>query len=366
MRKIIVAIDSFKGCLTSMEANQAASEGVRLKMPEAEVVQIPVSDGGEGWLEAFQTALGGELVQPHVKDPLMRPVVAPYLVLGDKAVIEMAKASGLTLLAPEERNPLVASSYGTGQLVTAAIRRGCKDIIVGLGGSATSDCGMGMLRAIIDDFTQHTSLPADSINPRAWDEVLTALSDVRFTIATDVTNPLCGETGAAEVFAPQKGATPEMVRSIDVRAKRFADASARHFGYDCQHQPGAGAAGGLGYAFMQYMKAECRSGIDLLLDAVDFDERLNGAGLVITGEGSADRQTLMGKLPYGILLRAHLHDVPVCLLAGRVKDRQLLLDAGFTHVECINPPGLPLEEAMRPEIAKRNIANLDIWKYVCA
>jgi glycerate kinase len=354
-RKMIVAIDSFKGCLTSMEANQAASDGVRLKMSEAEVVQIPVSDGGEGWLEAFQTALGGELVQILVKDPLMRPVVAPYLVQGDKAVIEMAKASGLTLLAPEERNPLVASSYGTGQLVADAIRRGCKDIIVGLGGSATSDCGLGMLRAVIDAFTQQLSLQEESINPGTWNEVLAALHDVKFTIATDVTNPLCGKQGAAEVFAPQKGATPEMIRCLDARARRFAEDSARHFGYDCQNQPGAGAAGGLGYAFMQYMKAECRSGIELLLDAVHFDELLKDADLVITGEGSADRQTLMGKLPYGILQRARHHNIPVCLLAGRIKDQQLLIDAGFTHVKCINPPELPLEEAMKPETAKRNI-----------
>lgn len=150
MKKIIVAIDSFKGCLTSAEANQAASEGVFAKMPEAEVVQIPVSDGGEGWLEAFYSAMGGELVEVNVKDPLMRTIVAQYLMQGDTAVIEIAKASGLTLLSPEERNPMVATSYGTGQLVVDAVRKGCKRIIVGLGGSATSDCGIGMLRAIID------------------------------------------------------------------------------------------------------------------------------------------------------------------------------------------------------------------------
>ena len=344
MRKIIVAIDSFKGCLTSAEANRAAEEGILAQMPDAKVIRIPVSDGGEGWLEAYQSALGGVLVDVNVKDPLMRPIVAPYLVKGKTAVIEIAKASGLTLLSAGERNPMTATSYGTGQLVVDAVRRGCKHIIVGLGGSATSDCGMGMLRAVIDAFAEHGS----------WDDVR-ELDDVRFTIATDVTNPLCGEKGAAHVFAPQKGATPEMVHMLDARAKRFAETSAKHFGYDRQEMPGAGAAGGLGYAFLQYMNAECRSGIDLLLDAVGFDEHLKEASLVITGEGSADRQTLMGKLPFGILQRARAHQVPLVLIAGRINDRQQLLDAGFSRVECINPPALSIEEAMKPETAKRNI-----------
>ena len=344
MKKIIGAIDSFKGCLTSAEANQAASEGVLDKMPDAKVVQVPVSDGGEGFMEAFQAAMGGELVEVNVKDPLMRTIVAQYLMQDDTAVIEIAKASGLTLLSPEERNPMVATSYGTGQLVVDAVRKGCKNIIVGLGGSATSDCGIGMLQAIIAAFAKHGN----------WDDVH-ELDDVRFTIATDVTNPLCGENGAAHVFAPQKGASPEMVEGLDARAKRFAEASAKHLGRDCQNNPGAGAAGGLGYAFLQYMNADCRSGIDLLLDTIHFDDLLSDADLVITGEGSADRQTLMGKLPFGILQRAQKHDVPVMLIAGRIADEQQLLDAGFSRVACINPPGLPLEIAMQPATAKENI-----------
>ena len=336
MKKIIVAIDSFKGCLISVEANQAASEGIIDKMPDAQVVQVPVSDGGEGWLEAFYAAMGGEIIEVNVKDPLMRPVVAQYLVQGDTAVIEIAKASGLTLLKPEERNPMVATSYGTGQLVVDAVRRGCKRIIVGLGGSATSDCGIGMLEAI-----ENSKLKMEN--------------DVRFTIATDVTNPLCGENGAAHIFAPQKGATHEQVIDLDARAKRFAEASAKHLGRDCQNAPGAGAAGGLGYAFLQYMNAECRSGIDLLLDTIHFDDLLHDVDLVITGEGSADRQTLMGKLPFGILQRAQKHQVPVMLIAGCIADEQILLDAGFARVACINPPGLPLEIAMQPATAKENI-----------
>ena len=374
MGKIIVAIDSFKGCLTSAEANRAAVEGILARMPEAEVLSIPVSDGGEGWLEAFRsltptpspvgrgisttpTAPSGEgsptptlpsregvLVEVDVRDPLMRHVTAPYLVMGDTAVIEIAKASGLMLLSEEERNPMIATSYGTGQLVADAVRRGCRHIIVGLGGSATSDCGIGMLRAIIDNFAKHGS----------WDDVH-ELDAVHVTIATDVTNPLCGENGAAHVFAPQKGATQEMVQLLDARAKRFAEVSARHFGYDCQNEPGAGAAGGLGYAFLQYMNAERQSGIDLLLDTIGFDRLLDDASLVVTGEGASDRQTLMGKVPYGILQRAKAHQVPVALIAGRIEDRQELLHAGFSQVVCINPPDLPTEETMKPETAKRNI-----------
>jgi glycerate kinase len=378
MKKVIVAIDSFKGCLTSAEANQAAREGILSKMPEAEVVQVPVSDGGEGFMEAFQAAMGGEIVEVNVKDPLMRTIVAQYLVQGDTAVIEIAKASGLTLLSPEERNPMVATSYGTGQLVVDAVRKGCKHIIVGLGGSATSDCGIGMLRAIIDSFAKGMS----------WDDVR-ELDDVRFIIATDVTNPLCGENGAAHVFAPQKfaikreqseldsiaerkqtrpqvkGASHDDVLALDARAKRFAEASAKHLGRDCQNKPGAGAAGGLGYAFLQYMNADCRSGIDLLLDTIHFDDLLQNADLVITGEGSADRQTLMGKLPFGILQRcrnvtrnqqhAQQHHIPVMLIAGRIADEQLLLAAGFARVACINPPNLPLEIALQPSTAKENI-----------
>jgi glycerate kinase len=265
----------------------------------------------------------------------MRPIVARYLLRDDLAVIEMAQASGLMLLTKEERNPLVASSYGTGQLVTDAVRRGARHIVVGLGGSATSDAGMGMLDAI----------------HQAHD---IALEEVQFTIATDVRNPLCSENGAAYVFAPQKGATPEDVVALDERARRFAEDSARRFGYDRSEVAGAGAAGGLGYAFMQYMDADRTSGIRLLLDAIKFRETANGADLIITGEGSADRQTLMGKLPMGILQQAGR--TPVCLIAGRVADREQLLKAGFLRVACINPKGIALETALRKDVAMRNIS----------
>lgn len=340
--KFIVAIDSFKGCLTSQEANLAAAEGIRIAYPAAEVVQIPVSDGGEGFMEAFRSAIGGALQEVTVCDPLMRPVKARYLLKDKTAVIEVAQACGLPLLTKEERNPMVATTYGVGELVADAVRKDAEHVIVGLGGSATSDAGVGMIRALVDAFAKNGT----------WDDAVD-LKQVRFTIASDVTNPLCGENGAAYVFGPQKGAVPDEVRVLDERARRFAEISARHFGFDRSEARGAGAAGGLGYAFLQYLDAECTSGIRLLLQTVKFEEIVKDADLVITGEGSADRQTLMGKLPIGILEQSGT--VPVCLIAGRIKDREQLLNAGFAYVECINPAGITLEEAMREEVATQNI-----------
>ena len=350
--KVVIAIDSFKGCLTSKEANEAAAEGIRNAYPDAEVVEVPVSDGGEGYMEAFHAAIGGRLEEVMVRDPLMRPVLAKYLLHNEMAVIEIAQACGLTLLTKEERNPMVATSFGTGQLVADAVRKGAKHIIVGLGGSATSDAGIGMLRALIDTFAKNKS----------WDDI-EAFKNVTFTIASDVKNPLCGEHGAAHVFAPQKGATPEMVVALDERARKFAEVSAKHFGHDCSQMAGAGAAGGLGYAFLQYLHARSMSGIQLLLDTIRFKELGKDADLIITGEGSADRQTLMGKLPMGILEQSV--QAPVILIAGRINDRKDLLNAGFARVECINPPGIALEEAMRKEVAQQNIRQLieqlDTW-----
>ena len=343
--KVVIAIDSFKGCLSSKEANEAAAEGIRRAYPDVEIIKVPVSDGGEGYMEAFRAAIGGKLEEVMVRDPMMRPVTAKYLLQGETAVIEIAQASGLTLLTKEERNPMVATSYGTGQLVADAVRKGARHIIIGLGGSATSDAGIGMLKALISAFTKQGQ----------WDDI-TAFKDVTFTIASDVKNPLYGEKGAAHVFAPQKGATPEMVLRLDERARKFAELSAKHFGFDRSQMLGAGAAGGLGYAFLQYLDAKSVSGIQLLLDTIRFKELVKDADLIITGEGSADRQTLMGKLPVGILKQAG--SVPVYLIAGRISDREELLNAGFARVECINPPGISLEEAMRKEVAQQNIRQL--------
>ena len=336
MKRIIVALDSFKGCLRSVEANAAAMLGVLDIWPEAEVRDVTVSDGGEGFMEAFHAAIGGSILSVRVHDPLMREASAKYLLNGQTAVIEVAEACGLWRLRADERNPLIATSYGVGELVLDAVKNGAKQIIVGLGGSGTSDAGKGMIEALSD------SLCLTEIPPT-----------LRFIIATDVNNPLCGENGAAHVYGPQKGATAEMVVELDARARQFAEESAKRMGFDRSGEAGAGAAGGLGYAFMQHLRAERHSGVDLLLDTIHFDELVQDADLVITGEGASDRQTLMGKLPMGIL--RHSGKTPVLLIAGRISDHEELLQAGFAEVKCINPPGIPLEEAIRPEVAKENI-----------
>ena len=345
MRSYVLVIDSFKGCLTSLEAEAVVSETICRADPLAEVVSVPVSDGGEGMLDAFLAVMGGERVSLRVRDPLGCPITASYGVTRERvALIESAQAVGLHLVPPGRRNPLVASSYGVGQLVADAYRRGYRQFIVGLGGTATCDGGVGMLQALVD---------ALGVEREALCE---ALCDCHFILASDVTNPLCGPRGAACVFAPQKGATPAMVSEIEDRMRELAYRAADHLGYDRSGEPGAGAAGGLGYAFMQFLGAECRSGINLLLEYLHFDDLILGADCVITGEGSADEQTLMGKLPYGIMRRARSAGVPTWLVAGRVGARDKLLTAGFERIACINPPGTPPDVAMRPEVARANLS----------
>lgn len=342
---ILLALDSFKGCLTSEEVEAAFARALTAR--GADVSSLPLSDGGEGMLQAFTAALHGQTIEVEVHDPLMRPVTARYGLAPDgTAIIESAQACGLTLIPAAERNPLTATSYGVGELVAHAARRGCRRFIIGLGGSGTSDAGRGMLRGLTD-----TLAPGGAI-----DEVIhNMLGGCRFVLACDVRNPLYGPEGAAHVFAPQKGATPDMVDELDRRARHFAELSARRMGWDASTLPGAGAAGGLGYAFLQYLQATMESGADLLLDLAGFDHLLKHADLVITGEGHADRQTLMGKLPERVMQRARQQGIPVWLIAGQADDTASLLQAGFSRVSSLTPAGMPLEEAIRPETARKNI-----------
>lgn len=352
--KVVVAMDSFKGSLTSREANSAAAEALAGK---AEVSALTMSDGGEGLLDAVADATGARMETAAVHDLMMRRRTARYAVTADgTVVVEVAEAVGLTLVKQEERNPMRATSYGVGELIAAAVRRGGRRFVVGLGGSGTSDAGIGMLRALVDSFGKR--MPSGTVDG-GIDNVLadSPLAGCSFTIATDVRNPLLGADGAAAVFAPQKGATPEMVEQLEERARRFAGFSARHYGRDFSAEPGAGAAGGLGYAFLQYLGARRESGADLMLRFARFDAMLSGVGLVITGEGSADRQTLMGKMPARVLEAARRRGVPVWLLAGRVADREELLQAGFSRVGQVTPPDMPLAEAMRKDVARENIKN---------
>lgn len=346
--KILFAIDSFKGCLTSAEAEAAAMRGLREAVPCAETTAVAVADGGEGMVDALVAATGGRQVRVRAHDALMRPVDAAYGLLPDgTAVVEVAQACGLARLTAEERRPLLATSYGAGEIIADAVSQGHRHFVVGLGGTATSDAGLGMLRALVDRLSPHGTLD---------DALRGTLGQCTFTLACDVTNPLCGPQGAAAVFGPQKGATPVMVALLDRRAAQFARIAARHFGHDCSERPGAGAAGGLGYAFMQCLGARAESGARLLLRMTRFDALLDGATAVVTGEGSADAQTLMGKLPQEVLAASRRRGVPVWLVAGRVADADRLTAAGFARVACINPPGTPLAEAMRPDVAKDRLA----------
>lgn len=342
--KIILATDSFKGCMTSEEIENAICSASSGKF---EFHKIPMSDGGEGMLETFIAAMNGEIVETTVHDPLMRPITAKYGITTDgTAIIETAKACGLTLMSPEERNPITATTYGVGELIIHALHSGCRNFIIGLGGSGTSDSGTGMLKAILENY------PSEKDIKNVIDK---EMRHCRFTLASDVRNPLYGANGAAYTFAPQKGATREMVIELDKRAREFAEKSAVIMGKDTSNFPGAGAAGGLGYAFLQYFNATFQSGADLLLDLTNFEGLLDGTDLVITGEGHADNQTLMGKLPERVLRRTLTHNIPVWLIAGRASHCEELRSAGFAEVFSITPDSMPTEEAVKPENAKVNI-----------
>lgn len=343
--RILLAIDSFKGCMTTTEVEDIFAQGLRAQGHT--VTALPMSDGGDGMLLAFTTAVHATLIQTKVHDPLMREVTAMYGVTPDgTAIIETAQACGLALLSPDERNPLLASTYGVGELITAAFRQGCRRFIIGLGGSATSDAGRGMLQALAQAFTDESTIYSLPDSP---------IARCRFILASDVRNPLYGRDGAAFIYAPQKGATPSMVKELDERAIRFSETAAAVMGKDSSHIPGAGAAGGLGYAFLQFLNATVRSGADTLLDLYSIDTLLPSFDLIITGEGHADRQTLMGKLPERVLQRALSHSVPVWLVAGRVSDASHLHDAGYTLVSSLTPPDMSLADAIQPLQTQKNI-----------
>lgn len=347
--KIIIAMDSFKGCLSSAEAAEAARKALAEVMPDAEIYSMAVSDGGDGMLDAFAAAMGARIETAAVHDPLMRRITARYGVCSDgTAIIETAEACGLTLMKPEELNPMRAVTCGVGELIAAAVKRGSRRFIIGLGGSGTSDAGIGMLRTLTEIFAGN----GGNINEMMKGD----MGKCFFTLACDVNNPLYGTNGAAAVYGRQKGATPEMIPLLDRRAEKFAEMAARHCGHDCSMQPGAGAAGGLGYAFMQFFNTEIRNGADLMLDICRFDEVAKGADLIITGEGHADKQTLMNKMPARILERAKALGIPVRLLAGDVDNREELLAAGFERVEKITPGNMDTSKAMIPDVARENIS----------
>ena len=334
MRKIVIACDSYKGCLSSSEVACAAAKGVAEIYPDCEIIRLAVADGGEGTVDALVETLGGHLECAEVSDPLGRPVKAAYGIAGDLAIIESAAACGLTLLTKEERNPLITTTKGLGELILAAIDKGCRRFLIGLGGSATNDGGMGMISA---------------------DGFLERARGLSFTVACDVDTPYIGAHGASRVFGPQKGASEEDVEILEERLRGYALKILADTGIDVSDMAGAGAAGGLGGAFRAYLGAELKRGVDLVLDQIGFDSIIDGADLVITGEGCSDYQTLKGKTAAGVLERAKRKGIPVMLVSGAIRDGQMLRDGGFGVIAAASPQGMSLAEAMRPETAEHNI-----------
>ena len=334
--KTLLALDSFKGCLTAPEAVDA----VAAALAGRDVCRMPLSDGGEGFSECLAGCLGGVFRTVSVHDPLGRPVDARYALLEDGriAVIETAAASGLTLLKPEELDPLNASSIGTGELMQDAVQQGVKEIWVGLGGTAVMDCGTGLLQAL-------APLPAS----------------LRIHAFYDVDVPLTGPDGAPAVFGPQKGADAWGIAELERRFRRQAERWKAQYSIDANRLPGAGAAGGIGAALAVCLGAEMHTGIQAVLEAVHFADRLRECGLVITGEGKADRQTLTGKVPFGVLqaTRRYAPGIPVVLLAGKVEDREELLAAGFDAVIQVTP-----EESLKSNYLNKSFARENIRRAI--
>ena len=361
--KIVIASDSFKGSLSSHEVAQAAMRGVKQVYPACEIVAVNVADGGEGTVEAVVEALGGEIVTITVSDPLGCPVSACYGLAGNTAIIEMAAASGLTLLTAEERNPWLTSTYGTGEMILDAIRRGCREFFVGIGGSATNDAGTGMLQALgfrFYDVDEHeiTNCCGGKLQDIARiddSEVTAAARQSRFIVACDVDTPFCGYEGAAYVFAPQKGADAEMVARLDTGMLSFANVIKQTYGVDVVSIAGAGAAGGMGGGFRAILNATLKRGIDMVLDAIGFDNIIIGADLIITGEGRVDSQTIKGKVPSGILWRAKAQGIPVVAIGGSVEECESVEQMGFAGVYSILEEEVPLDVAMQPDFAAANI-----------
>ena len=361
--KIVIASDSFKGSLTSAEVAQAATRGIKANYPDCEVVAVHVADGGEGTVEAVVEALGGEIITANVSDPLGRPINARYGMVGDKAIIEMAAASGLTLLRPDERNPWLTSTYGTGELIIDAIQRGCRQFLIGIGGSATNDAGTGMLQALgVRFYNADNQEITDCCGGRLHEiarindsKVAESVRQSQFTVACDVDTPFCGREGATVVFAPQKGADTHMVQQLEKGMAWLAKVIENKYHIPITSMAGAGAAGGMGGALRAFLNATLKQGIDMVLDTIDFDTIIQGADLIITGEGKIDHQTAKGKTAKGILARAQQQNIPVVAIGGSVERCESVEQMGFAGIYPISEENIPLEMAMQPTIAAANI-----------
>ena len=369
--KVVVAIDSFKGSLSSMEAGQAIAEGVKRVYQHAEVVVRPLADGGEGTVEALVEGMGGIFVTKEVTGPLGEKVEAVYGIIESKddlskiAIIEMSAAAGITLVPEESRNPMNTTTYGVGELILDAIERGCRHFIVGIGGSATNDGGVGMLQALGYDFLtregKSISYGGNGLRELARIEetnVHPMLKECTFKVACDVTNPLCGENGSSAIFGPQKGATPEMVQELDQLLLHYAELSKKINANADRFYPGTGAAGGMGFAFLTYTNATLESGIQIVLTETKLEELIITADVVVIGEGRLDGQTALGKAPIGVASLAKKHQKKVLAFAGAVTPdakecNQHGIDAFFPILRGV----VTLKEAMNKEVAHQNMVD---------
>ena len=365
--KAVVAIDSLKGSLSSIDAGNAIANGIIRVVPDAKVEVRPLADGGEGTVDALVQGMNGNLVHLCVTGPLGDPQECDYGIMEETktAVMEMSAAAGITLVPDEKKNPLHTTSYGVGEMIRDAILRGCRRFIIGIGGSVTNDGGVGMLQALGYDFldARGNQIPYGAKGLKVLasisdKNILPELKDCEFHIACDVTNPLCGEKGASAVYGPQKGATPEMVKDMDVWLSEYAALARKTYEKADPEYPGTGAAGGLGFAFLTFTNAVLKSGINIVLEETRLEKYIKDADIVITGEGRLDGQTAMGKAPVGVAKLAKKYNLPVIAFAGGVTEdavecNQNGIDAFFPIVRGVTT----LEEAMNPKNATKNMTD---------
>ena len=361
--KILVAVDSFKGSLGSREAGEIIKDGILDIIDDADVLVSPIADGGEGTVEALVDGLKGQYIDVEVKGPLDDEVMARYGVIKDVVVMEMASSSGLTLVPEEKRNPLNTTTYGLGDMIKDALDKGYRNFIIGLGGSSTSDIGLGMLNSLGFRFLDKNKkelgiFGKDLKNIKYIDDSLVdeRIYKSKFKIACDVDNPLYGENGAAAIYGPQKGADKETINILDEYAINFSKIVTEKYKTNYENISGVGAAGGLGYAFMSFLNGELSPGIDIIIDFLKLDEKMKDMDLAITGEGEINYQTMMGKAPSGVAKVAKKYNIPVIGIAGALgKDVELINDKGIDAFFSITPKPISLEKAMDREFAKENL-----------
>lgn len=364
--KVVIAIDSFKGSMSSIEVGEAAKRGIQAVYGDAKIVVKPLADGGEGTTEALIDGFGGEYVSVEVSGPLGERVTAQYGILpgGRTAVIEMAQAAGLVLLQGKKLDPLRATTYGVGEIISDALQRGCREFIVGIGGSATSDGGVGMLQALGFEFLDADGCcirngieDLDKICNVNMDNVYTPLRECSFHIACDVKNPLCGPNGAVFVYGSQKGIEEEEKARLDAKMSHYADITRKVTGADWRHAQGVGAAGGLGFAFRSYFEhVELKPGVEIVLDAIGLEQVVAQSDIVITGEGRIDGQTAMGKVPVGVAaLAKKYHNIVIAFAGGIGEGAAACHSEGIDACFPIVRDAMTLEKAMQPEIAKENM-----------